>query len=305
MEKVLPKSRGRLAFYVVGLVWLTYALLTIFGPRVNNYDVSPTVFVLVQFSVVMPVLAIWLTAAYGAIRFKSYSRMIASSPDGRALNLVTTGLILLIVALISQTLLGVFPRYAVGQPWQPALVFIRNHVPLIISILSLAYITLGSYSLVKLVKGNTTYRRNLALVLAVYAAAAAWMAQFFYTNLSHTVSGGVPNFATPGHWPFYTMAIPYLLVWGLGVISVLNIATYISNVKGAIYRSALRYLASGLMTVITFAMALQMLAFANSAVLKLSFGAIVALVYLILIVYALGFVLLAMGARRLVKIEAS
>ena len=305
MEKVLPKSRGRLAFYAVGLVWLTYALLTIFGPRVNNYDVSPTVFVLVQFSVVLPVLAIWLTAAYGAIKFKSYSRMIESSPDGRALNLITTGLILLVIGLISQTILGVFPRYSVGQPWLPFFVFMRNHVPLVLSIISLIYIAIGSYKLVKLVKASTTYRRNLVLVLAAYVAAAAWMGQFFYTHLSHTVNGGVPNFAMSGHMPFYTMAIPYLLVWGLGAISVLNIATYISNVKGAIYRSALRYLASGLMTVITFAIALQMLTFANSAVLKLSFGAIVALVYLILIVYALGFVLLAMGARRLVRIEAS
>ena len=305
MEKVLSKSRGRMAFYAVGLVWLMYALLTMFGPRVNNYDVSPTVFVLVQLSVVLPVLAIWLTAAYGAVKFKSYSKLIETSPDGRALSLVTTGLILLVIGLISQSVLGAFPRYAVGQPWLPVVVFMRNHLPLLISITSSILIFVGSYRLVKLVKNSPNYRRNIALALGGYLLAAAWLAQFFYTHLSHTVSGGVPNFALPGAWPFYTMALPYLLIWGLGVLSVVNIGTYTSNVKGAIYRSALRYLASGLMTVITFAMALQMLTFANSAVLKLSFGAIVALVYLILIVYALGFVLLAMGARRLVRIEAS
>lgn len=303
MTDKIKKLPGKPA-YLLGIVaWLIYAGMSIFGPRVNNYHLNDITFYLVQLSVILPLLLIWLTAIYGAANFKNYARMIKDSPDGQALNLVTNGLILLVISFIFQALLGVLPRFAVGTAWLYPVVFLRNHLPMVLALLSSIYICIGSYRLATLVKGQS-YRRGLVIALGLYVIAAGWMTQFFYTHIGHSIANGVPNFALPGQWPFYAIALPYLLAWLLGVITVVNIATYIRNVRGAIYRAALRYLAAGLLSVITFATALQMLTFTNSAVLKLNFSAILSLVYLILVLYAAGFSLVAAGARKLVRIEA-
>lgn len=304
MAKTFQSFINRPAYVIVVTIWLVYAVLSIFGPRINNFHLSDATFYLVQLSIILPLLAIWLTATYGAVSFKNYARLISDSPDGKALDLVTNGFILLVASFILQTLLGVFPRYAVGTAWLYPLVFMRNHIPLLLSITSAIYVCIGSYRLASIVKGKA-YRRELYAVLGAYVLVAGWLGQFFFTHISHNLNHGIPNFALPGQLPFYTIAVPYLLVWLLGIISVLNISTYIRNVRGAIYRAALRYLAAGLMSVITFAMALQMLTFANSAILQLNFGLILTLVYLILAFYAGGFSLVAAGARKLVRIEAS
>lgn len=291
--------------YLMGITaWLIYAVLSIFGPRVNNFHLSDTTFYLVQLSIILPVLVIWLIAIYGAVSFKSYARLIKDSRDGKALDLVTNGLILLVASFILQTVLGVFPRFAVGTAWLNPLVFLRNHLPMLFSLASAIFICVGSYRLASIVKARA-YRRELYAVLGIYVVAAGWLANFFFTHISHSMNNGIPNFSLPGQWPFYTIAVPYLLIWLLGIISVLNISTYIRNVRGAIYRAALRYLAAGLMSVNTFAMALQILTFTNSAFLRLNFGLILTLVYMILALYAAGFSLVAAGARKLVRIEAS
>lgn len=305
MDKVILQSKSRLPYYLGIIAWLIYAGVSILAPRGGNtYNLNPVNFVLLQLTVIIPVLLIWMTAIYGAVKFRDYSSIIKGSPDGAALNKITLGLFLLVATFIFQTLLAVASRLAVGTPMLNPTVFLHNHVPVVMALISVIYIFMGSNELVAVVQAKVR-QSELIACLAGYFIAASWMSWFMYNHISHNVTNGVPNFTIPGHWPFYTLVIPYLVAWLLSILSILNIVTYTRNVKGPIYKAGLKYAATGIMLVITFAMSVQVLTFMANALQKLRLSSILALVYLLLIAYALGFALIAIGARKLARIEVA
>jgi hypothetical protein len=285
--------------------WLLYALTTLYGPKsTNTYHLSGLTLVLIQLSIILPMLVIWLTAIYGAFKFKQYARLINGSPDGKALNLLSSGLVLFIVAFIAQTLIGVLRRSIVGTDFMYPVVFLHNHLPLVLYLIGAIVIFVASMQLIQLVHIRLTWRRLLP-ILVPFLAVAILLGQFFYSNINHTNIGGIPNFSLPGKTPFYTMALPYLAVWFLGCMAITNILAYVRNVKGLLYRQALRYFAYGTMMVITFMIFVQILSFSATAMRGLSLGGLLGLIYILLIFYAGGFVLIGRGARNLTKIEAS
>jgi hypothetical protein len=305
MKNILRDPASQLALGAGITAWLAYALMTLLGPQAaNTYHISGLQLVIIQITIILPVLAIWLTAIYGVLRFKQYARLIDSSPDGQALNHLTNGLIVFIVSLILQTLLGVLRRFAVGTDYLDTSVFLHNHLPLLLYLIGAAMIFQGSARLARLVGESTTWRRHLPLIV-LFLLVAALFGRYFYTNLSHTVIGGIPNFSLPGKWPFYTMAIPYLAVWLIGLLSITNILAYTRKVKGILYRLALRNFAYGTMMVVSFTIILQILTFSATAFSQLSLGAVLIIVYLLLGFYAAGFALIGQGAHKLRRIEVA
>ncbi len=303
MDKVPPQSKGRLAYALVLISWLIYAGVSLFAPRVGNtYHLDHTSFVLLQLSVIVPVLLIWMIAINGAVKFRVYSTIIEGSPDGLAIRNVSVGLYLLVSTFIVQTLVGVFSRHSVGTPLLTPLVILHNYLPVIMALIAVIFIYRGSLQLVAIVqaKGRPV---ELAMVLAAFAVASTWLGKYLYIHTSHAVTNGVPNYVVPSHWPFYTMFLPNLIAWLLSLLTILNIINYTRNVKGKIYRGGLKYAAWGIMVTVIFAMSVEMLTFLANAMAKLNLNALLALVYGILFIYALGFVLIALGARKLARIE--
>ncbi|GAC1370445.1 MAG: hypothetical protein NVSMB39_3240 [Candidatus Saccharimonadales bacterium] len=303
MDKVVHHSKGRLAYALVAISWLIYAAVSIFAPRGGDtYHIGHGKLILLQLTVIIPVLFIWMTAAYGAVKFRAYSDVIRTSPDGRAIKNLTTGLYLLLASFIIQTLTTVVARLSVGTRLLYPAVFLHNHLAVVLALVSAGYIYEGSSRLAAIVHTRAS-RIELLPVLIGFAAASLWLGWYLYNHISHTVKYGVPNFTLPGHVPFYTIYLPYLVAWLLSILAILNIISYTRKVKGDIYRKGLLYAATGMVISVTFAMMIQILTFLNSAFNKLPLNSVLVLVYAILVMYALGFILIAAGARKLAQIE--
>jgi hypothetical protein len=304
ISRTLARFDKKVPYLLVGGLWLLYAVISMFAPRAgtNTYHLSQVQLALLQLTVVLPILLIWLIATYGAVRFMLYCQKIRKSPDGKALMYITDGLLVLTLSYVLQGVLGALRRLFAGQDAVGFVVFIHSHVPMILAVLSIWYIYKGSLALSDLVHAKITGRQT-QFIVAPFVFLALIFAWYFYANLEHSVVNGVPNFALPGKLPFFTMAVPYLCAWVLGLLSILYILNYIIKVKGALYKQSLRYLAAGIMAVLTFTIFVQFLTLFTAAFVRLALTQLLILVYFILIFYSLGFVLIAMGARKLARIE--
>lgn len=304
MKDTLKKpSSSPTPFLLVGLAWAVYSLLSIAQHHVNAYKLDNLQTTLLQLTIIIPLLLIWETAIYGAVRFRRYADLIKRSPDGRALGVLTSGLTVLVFSFIIQNFLSVLRGYAVGSTWLSPVVFLNNHLPILLALIAVSLLYRGSIGLSRIVKTPLSSLQLLS-ALVPFTIFASLYSAFFYSHIGHTETYGIPNFALPGTIPFFTMAIPYLVVWLLSVLAMLNVTNYIRFVKGAIYKRALKYLAAGIVAVLSFTILLQILTLTSVALLHLSLGLLLVIIYALLILYAVGFALIAFGARKLTAIEA-
>jgi hypothetical protein len=283
--------------------WVAYFMLTMLAPvRSNTYHLTALQIGLLQLTIVVPVLIIWVIALRGATRFHHYAAIIRDSPDGKALRLISIGLFFLILNFISQSLIGATRPYFVGTDFIYPSVFLRNQLPVALTLIAFGCILAGSRRLGQTSLHPLTKDRLLSTLLP-YVLLSAIFAWWFYSNLQHVTTGGVPNYALPGKAPFYTLAVPYIISWLMGILAIAHIAEYTRHVKGIIYRKALRSLAHGISAVLAFSILLQMLSVATIFILHLSLTNVLILLYVLLFMYALGFVLIDRGARKLIQIE--
>lgn len=285
------------------LVWIVYLVLSVEMPhQANPYHIGHIQMILLQATIFLPVLAIWLVALYGATRLSGYVRAIKSSPDGQALGIMATGLWVLVGLSILQSLLGALPDYAVGTSWLLPLVFINNQLPVVAALLGFGLFFIGSRRLTRITGRPQSLERMLGWIVP-YVVLGGIFGWFYYHDLNHVVINGVPNTAMPGKLSFYSLAIPFIISWLLGVASIVNIADYTRQVKGVIYRSALHNFARGLAVVLFFSILVQILTLSATFLGHLQLAPLLMLIYALLILYAVGFVLIARGVRLLLRIE--
>ncbi len=290
---------------VVGICWLIYAALTLYAPEHGNtYHLTRSDIGLLDFTFMLPILLIWLLAANGAASFKRYAGMIRGSADGRGLNTVSIGLLLVVAYFVLQSLLGSMPAYLVSDKYIDASVMVLNHVPLIVAMVAYGFILAGALQLRRL-----SIRRlrvsGLATIIFPYCLLGIIYAWFFYHQLPLASMDGEPRFAMPDKWPFYTLALPYIVTWLAGILSITMIAEYARTVRGTIYRRALRSLVRGITAVLGFSIILQLLELSATTMVKWTLGPILVFIYLLIILYSLGFIFIARGASELTLIEVT
>jgi hypothetical protein len=101
-----------------------------------------------------------------------------------------------------------------------------------------------------------------------------------------------------------TIVIPSFLAWLMGIRTILNLDNYSRRVEGSIYRRALSALSWGIWAVIAGSVFLQGLQSLGSARLfKLGLAKLIIIIFALLTIQLLGYALVALGAKRLNKIE--
>jgi hypothetical protein len=299
---------GRYAYAAVVLAWIIYALLTIFAPEISNrrFQLSEPALLLLRLTIIVPIHLIWLVAMRGAVAFKNYSAMIAGGRESRAIDLIADGLLWTIAYLIINSLLGsIAPFFARTDLYAP-LVILRDHLAPLFSLVAFSLIYRGSH-LLRDIAGFSTWTRGTAWIVAGYAVFAFLFVLQFATApvLESAAVGRTSTSLVPHNILLFTLIVPVLSAWFMGIAAIINIAKYARNVKGVLYRSALVNLVRGLLVVILFSVSIQLFSFAAKYLATLPLGPILLLVYALMLLYATGFFLIANGARKLAKLEAA
>ncbi len=307
-----PLGRARLTkpksiYYWVVAGWLGYAALTFYNPNKGTakYNLSASQTNLLQLTVIIPVLLIWLIATYGAYRFRRYATTIQDSPDGAAATTIANGLLLLIFYLVFSTILSSAATFALGTGWVNLAVMVKNHLPILLVLVAFAQIYRGSVKLITLNGDATWTAPRVGLFLVPYCLFAVFFTRTFYLNESlHGLgASGLPTFALSNRVLLFTYVLPYLVVWLLGFLATLNIRSYAMKLKGQIYRSAFYKLALGIIAVVLFTILLQLLVASSATLNRMNLGRLLLLAYIIIIFDAIGYILIALGAKKLAKIE--
>jgi hypothetical protein len=240
LERLLSR-KNRLPLFIALLLWAAYASLALLAPLTRNtYHLTLSQRDLLQLTIIIPVLIIWVLAMNGAVSFLRYAVILAGA-------------------------------------WKLRDLTARRLTP-----------------------------AGLAAIVFPYAVLGVLFGWLFANNLAGAPDpNGIPKFAMPGQLPLFTVAIPYIFAWVTGILAITVIAEYARTIHGTIYRRALKDLVRGLIGVLFFSILLQLIQLSSGVFAGLRLGTTLLILYVLIILYAIGFMFIARGAHKLSLIEES
>jgi hypothetical protein len=194
--------------------------------------------------------------------------------------------------------------YFLNAPFYDTLVVIRDHLGPLFAVIAFFVLYRGSQRL-KLVANFDTWTASTTWAVFAFAVFAFFFVLEFATSPNLTIGTARTSLAiVPHEVLLFTLIIPYIAAWFMGILAIINISKYARQVKGQLYRQALENLVRGIAAVVFFIMFYQVIVFAARYLAHISLGAILMIIYAILILYGLGFLFIRAGAKKLMRIEA-
>lgn len=264
-----------------------------------QYNLSATDLRVIDLTIILLMAAIWYAGLYGFAKLNTYTKLIRKEKDGRQAAKLTRGVFFLVIWLpVSSTLSAILNFAAARHPGAlPAITVIENYVSLALPLLGFIFIGAGANGLTGLIRQRPSYRVIHALIiLLIYIS-------LVYTHLVVTTSGRDTVYHLSLWGILLTLVAPYIYMWFTGLIAAYQIYRYQQKVMGIVYRKGWALLGFGIGWLIIMSIGFQYLNTLTVHLRELSIYALLAIVYSVLLVLAVGFVLIALGARRLQKIE--
>lgn len=292
-----------LAFVVLLLVYigLTFGL-PVDPATLERYKLSEFKVRLINLTVVIPLVAIWLTALFGFVNLKKYAQAIAHTKEGRAFNYLAWGLMVLAFSLPLNSIAGFLVRYLSRNNSELVmpLTITRNHLAVLFAIATFWLLMIGARALTKTVQKAKLYiPESFAIGLIALSALYAWL----ITAKPFNNGAEERAFFLPSGVLVLTLVIPYVLAWRAGLVAMYHMFTFHQKVKGVIYKSAFRDLAAGIGVTVLVSVLIQLITTSSAQLNRLNLTPILLIVYGLLILYAVGFGLVARGAKKLKRLE--
>lgn len=292
-------------FLALGLIYLAATFLLPPDPAtLEKYDLTPTSLRLLSLSVQIPLLLIWFAAFYGYGKFKNYVVTIGKSKEATHFSKIADGLGVLAIGLTVTSIVTTFVRYFAQIDKVPAGAppVVSEYLSLIVAFAGFVLISQGAKGALKHIKVKPV-DSNKSLVKVIFIALAAlYLFATFGSSLrledETTIFGNLPDWLI-----LITIVLPYLYTWYIGLLAALNIGQYQKKTTGIIYKYSLRYISLGVAGVVGASIVLHLISGIGSVFSKLGLNSLLAVVYVIVMIYGVGYILIAKGAKRLQKIE--
>lgn len=297
------KTKSKIFYWYAFLVVIYVAATLLIAPNkatLVQYHISATGLRWLDLTIVIPIVAIWFAAFYGYQKMSNYVRLIADTKDGRQIARLTQGILLLTLSLPIGSLTAILTRFiAAHHPaFTAAGVIISNYVNLLLPLAAFYIISRGTRGLTLISKKRPSYRVShaltaLAIVVGVLygyfvSRPGAYLGQAYHLSDALVLT---------------TIVIPYIYTWFLGILAAYEIHLYSRNLSGVIYRQGWDLLAFGLGAIVVVSVLLQYLGTLSVQLKSLTLHWMLLLVYVLLVLLSAGYVLLALGAKKLIKIE--
>jgi hypothetical protein len=286
--------------------WLIYTVATLNAPQAANdrFHLSDGGLLALRLSIIVPLFFIWYIAIRGAVTVKNYAQVIKGGAEAGALNLIANGLMWTLAYLVILSVGGSLIQLFTSTPYYKLTVVSRDQIPPFIALLGFGLLYIGSHRLKRIADFNT-WTRSAVLTLVAFLAFAVFFVYQFSLIPTQAVAGASASSLTivPHSVLLITLILPYLIAWFLGILAGLNIVKYARRVKGSLYRLALRNLVYGIWGVVAFAIAVQFVTLMSRYFVNWNLAELVLLIYALMLFYAVGFLFIRAGARKLARIE--
>ncbi|HVX48341.1 MAG TPA: hypothetical protein VHA05_03230 [Candidatus Saccharimonadales bacterium] len=258
-----------------------------------------------QFLVALPLMAVWFMAFYGYAKLEEYTLSIRKTPEAIGFSRLTQGCAWMAWSLPVHSIVSLITRSITNSHagFGAAEAIITNYVDLIFPVVGFTLIGMASRHLFDRAKMALS-AASIRGIIILFVAGGVLYCYLTFRQFTGTGLGATDN---PYHLPVWltvlTIIVPYLYAWFAGMLAVYELVTYGRHVRGVLYRQSMHILVTGL-----FAMILGSIAFQYAGSFQPSTGHQVLGIYLIFslvfqIVSGIGFLMIALGATRLKKIE--
>lgn len=297
------KSKTFLYLYL-GLVisYLGLVLGLPFDPALlSQYNVTESTARLIQVSFAMPGILIWLTSLYGFLRFRKYGLVIKKEKEGPAFSKLVSGLMVLSFSLPLNAMLGSLLDFITfkNPGFASASIITRNYATLGYQFAAFGLIALGALGLRNTLKTRLDKSsQKFTIFIIIFTSLFTWLITASPLNQNTEKLYHLPDWLV-----LVTIVIPYLITWYMGAVAVKNLVTYQHYVKGIVYKQAILNLVWGIGLIVGLSISIQGIITLLDDVNANNLGSVVLLIYGFLALYAVGFGLVAKGARRLQRLE--
>jgi hypothetical protein len=266
----------------------------------SQLHVSSTAYRLAVAFLLIPYIVIWYTAFYAFAKLQEYTRYVKKSAEGSAFRKLTIGMGVLAFGLVVPTLVSLlFGAIAQAHPGFKATGTVAaNYLTLLLPLIAFTFFNTAAR---RLVSSTRTQPRLLTIRLFVLLFL---ILSTVYTRLTlHNHDLHPDSYYLNTFFLLVTIIIPYLYAWFLALFSAFEFRTYARQVKGLLYRRALRQFAAGITITICGSIAIQFVSSTIAGRVSQSLGSLLLVEYILLVIVAAGLVLMAFGTKKLKKIE--
>lgn len=293
-----------LLFALLAGVYIVLALTLPSDPAaLARYNLSQGQAHLLGLTVVLPLVLIWFSALYGFLHCKAYARIVRESKEGRPFNNLADGLMVLAFGLPIAGIMSSLFNYVSFQSADlaPTATIFRNYIGLGFSLIGLLLLAKGAQGLVATLRPKVkhAYPPYSSLALILLASLFTWL----IIARPSSAETGQAIYYLPNWLIVSTLAIPYLFAWYKGALAAYHLYLYKNNIKGSIYKRAFNDLAKGIGVIVGLSILLQFLTTMTARLNRLTLTPILLIIFVLIGLYAVGYGLVARGAKKLKKIE--
>jgi hypothetical protein len=196
--------KSTILYSALGLLSCIYLTLTFIAPTkeaANTFHISTLQLHLLQLTIVIPMIVIWMVALWGSLRFKTYAQSIIKSNDGRALNRIASGLLVLVFGLVISTTFSAAQSLARETSWFNDWVIAGNYLDVIAVLAAFVFIYRGARELALLVKFKGLAQAQIItmVLLVIMGSLYGWMlAMNPYRQSAPDAVQAIPYFCPTG-----------------------------------------------------------------------------------------------------------
>ncbi|HJQ08752.1 MAG TPA: hypothetical protein VJ836_04710 [Candidatus Saccharimonadales bacterium] len=290
---------GLIALYAV----LVFTLPS--DPRIlEKYHLTQGGVRLLILSIVIPIIAIWLSAFYGFAKIKEYAQSVKDTSEGKPFESIANGLMVLVFSLpllaAASTALTYFAYR--DAAFLPTSTIFRNYLTILSALAAFYLIGKGAEALATPVKNNVKKfdHQTWTTGFIIFSSLFTWMVISHQPDWGDHRSGA---YYLPDWLVVLTIVIPYLYIWYRGLLAAYCIYYYQKKVRGTLYKRALSYFSAGIAAVIGLLIATQLLAVFSERLNRLDLTPLLLIIYVLVGFYALGYGLIAKGVKKLKSLE--
>lgn len=291
-------------FFWYAVLAITYLFLSLVLPinthNLRQLHLSLHEYRILIFVILLPYCLIWFAAFYASVVMKEYTSLLENEREAPAFAQISKGVQamawgLAVPAIISVILKSIGAKH---QAFDETATIISNYLTLLVPLVAFMFISNGSRILTEITRVRPSHNgmRIFALVFitfGVYYAVLTLTARKFHGNPYHLSLG----------LTMFTMIVPYLFAWFMGLMGCYEIMLFSAKIKGLLYKRALNRLAGGIAAVVGSSIFIQFINVVYAYKNNSSLGSLIILIYLLLAVEAIGYILIASGAKNLKRIE--
>lgn len=299
---MIRRSPALTWYAIIVAITIVLALVLPVNPiTLHRYHITVLEYREAILTIIIPYIVIWFAAFFAYDKANRYAQAIKKSTDGPAFTLIANGLGVLAWGLAVSTVVSVvIGGFAGKHPiLQIAHTIVANYLNLLFPLIGFTLIGNGAHRLLLLAKARLSLSTTrvwfslLALVGVFYT---------FFALHNHFTKDN------PYHLPIFllltTLVAPYLYTWYTGILAAYELRKYATRIKGILYQRALNMLGIGITVVIAASITIQYVTGALGGTGgNLTLGYTLLITYVLLFMEAAGYVLIAIGARQLKRIE--